>query len=179
MSLEPRVLAKIDNHLRSELRSRKSTLTARVPVSEAQWAVWKRYCDMVGVSVGGGLALLVDHELASVVEEEVATLTESVKAREATVAQREAELAAREETVAKRERECAFRERQLASWQRALDRRRSHLDSREKAIDVLATTSQTRTPLGSRSRPGRNEACWCSSGKKYKNCHLDSDRTLG
>jgi hypothetical protein len=22
---------------------------------------------------------------------------------------------------------------------------------------------------------GRNDACWCGSGKKYKKCHLDSD----
>jgi hypothetical protein len=24
-------------------------------------------------------------------------------------------------------------------------------------------------------RPGRNEPCWCGSGKKYKRCHLDAD----
>ncbi|MCC6623175.1 MAG: SEC-C domain-containing protein [Deltaproteobacteria bacterium] len=24
-------------------------------------------------------------------------------------------------------------------------------------------------------KPGRNEACWCGSGKKYKKCHLDED----
>jgi uncharacterized protein YecA (UPF0149 family) len=23
---------------------------------------------------------------------------------------------------------------------------------------------------------GRNDACWCGSGKKYKRCHLDRDR---
>ncbi len=23
---------------------------------------------------------------------------------------------------------------------------------------------------------GRNETCWCGSGKKYKRCHLDKDR---
>ncbi|MBW1924128.1 MAG: SEC-C domain-containing protein [Deltaproteobacteria bacterium] len=22
---------------------------------------------------------------------------------------------------------------------------------------------------------GRNDLCWCGSGKKYKRCHLDSD----
>lgn len=35
-------------------------------------------------------------------------------------------------------------------------------------------------PLASRRgsvvRPGRNEPCWCGSGRKYKKCHLDSDR---
>ena len=23
---------------------------------------------------------------------------------------------------------------------------------------------------------GRNDTCWCGSGKKYKRCHLDADR---
>ncbi|MCK4539286.1 MAG: SEC-C domain-containing protein [Candidatus Krumholzibacteria bacterium] len=23
---------------------------------------------------------------------------------------------------------------------------------------------------------GRNESCWCGSGKKYKKCHYQSDR---
>ena len=26
--------------------------------------------------------------------------------------------------------------------------------------------------------PGRNDACWCGSGKKYKKCHMDFDRRL-
>ncbi|MCD8315941.1 MAG: type I methionyl aminopeptidase [Eggerthellaceae bacterium] len=26
--------------------------------------------------------------------------------------------------------------------------------------------------------PGRNDECWCGSGKKYKKCHLDSDERL-
>jgi len=25
-------------------------------------------------------------------------------------------------------------------------------------------------------KPGRNDPCWCGSGKKYKKCHLDADR---
>jgi methionyl aminopeptidase len=24
-------------------------------------------------------------------------------------------------------------------------------------------------------RPGRNDPCWCGSGKKYKRCHLLAD----
>jgi uncharacterized protein len=24
---------------------------------------------------------------------------------------------------------------------------------------------------GGASRPGRNDPCWCGSGKKYKRCH--------
>ena len=26
---------------------------------------------------------------------------------------------------------------------------------------------------------GRNDACWCGSGVKYKNCHEDFDNKLG
>ena len=28
-----------------------------------------------------------------------------------------------------------------------------------------------------RSKLGRNDPCWCGSGKKYKLCHLDDDLT--
>ncbi|HWB76749.1 MAG TPA: SEC-C domain-containing protein [Nannocystaceae bacterium] len=30
-------------------------------------------------------------------------------------------------------------------------------------------------PARRRERPGRNEPCWCDSGKKYKRCHADED----
>lgn len=30
-------------------------------------------------------------------------------------------------------------------------------------------------PVRRRATPGRNDPCWCNSGKKYKKCHLDSD----
>ena len=32
-------------------------------------------------------------------------------------------------------------------------------------------SDQKRTDLG------RNDLCWCGSGKKYKRCHLDKDET--
>jgi hypothetical protein len=30
-------------------------------------------------------------------------------------------------------------------------------------------------PVQRRPTPGRNDPCWCGSGKKYKKCHLDAD----
>ena len=30
-------------------------------------------------------------------------------------------------------------------------------------------------PVIARPRPGRNDPCWCGSGKKYKKCHLEAD----
>lgn len=34
-----------------------------------------------------------------------------------------------------------------------------------------------RKPARSEKRPGRNDPCWCGSGKKYKHCHLREDMT--
>jgi len=30
-------------------------------------------------------------------------------------------------------------------------------------------------PAQPRAQLGRNDLCWCGSGKKYKKCHLDKD----
>ncbi len=30
-------------------------------------------------------------------------------------------------------------------------------------------------PVRRVERPGRNEPCWCKSGKKYKKCHYAAD----
>lgn len=34
---------------------------------------------------------------------------------------------------------------------------------------------EVRRPAVRRKGPGRNDPCWCGSGKKYKRCHLDED----
>lgn len=33
-----------------------------------------------------------------------------------------------------------------------------------------------RTPMRSEKRPGRNDKCYCTSGKKYKSCCLKENR---
>ena len=40
----------------------------------------------------------------------------------------------------------------------------------EEEDDFLPQEPIRRVP-----RPGRNDPCWCNSGKKYKKCHLESD----
>ena len=50
--------------------------------------------------------------------------------------------------------------------------------SPSKEATYLETT-KPREPLRAAERPGRNEACWCGSGKKYKRCHLLEDETDG
>jgi methionyl aminopeptidase len=47
---------------------------------------------------------------------------------------------------------------------------------------VTATLGHAMTAIPTRdpvSRPGRNDACWCGSGRKYKRCHMGADRTAG
>jgi methionyl aminopeptidase len=36
---------------------------------------------------------------------------------------------------------------------------------------------EPRMDAGERGKLGRNDPCWCGSGRKYKKCHLASDRT--
>ena len=49
----------------------------------------------------------------------------------------------------------------------------------EKASLMRAYLDQVRGDLPAAEKPrrlGRNDPCWCGSGKKYKECHLDLDR---
>ena len=36
--------------------------------------------------------------------------------------------------------------------------------------------SEKRILIRGSIKPGRNDPCWCGSGRKYKKCHLDADR---
>ncbi|MFO0746891.1 MAG: SEC-C domain-containing protein [Myxococcota bacterium] len=44
-------------------------------------------------------------------------------------------------------------------------------DQNEWPPAAKAASATVRAPV----RPGRNDVCWCGSGKKYKKCHLDED----
>lgn len=67
-----------------------------------------------------------------------------------------------------------------AAQQDRLDRVRSR--RREKASLMRAYLDQAHGELSpaQKVRPlGRNDPCWCGSGKKHKKCHLDLDREAG
>ncbi|MDI9461460.1 MAG: SEC-C metal-binding domain-containing protein [Bacillota bacterium] len=40
---------------------------------------------------------------------------------------------------------------------------------------AAAAAPPAQQPVRKDHLPGRNDPCWCGSGKKYKNCHLNSD----
>jgi len=151
MGLNRQTLAKVDARLRSEMGHDEEIHLVKVPASEAVWSTWRRYCDAVGVPMGRGLAILMHQELASVVDEDLEGLAERLAEREAGIISRESELTEAAEGVRVREVEVEMRERRLAEHQ-------------EKT--PLAPLEQWIPP-----KRGRNEQCWCESGKKYKNCH--------
>jgi preprotein translocase subunit SecA len=59
-----------------------------------------------------------------------------------------------------------------------------NLQARHASMDGQMATAgageaQSRTPVRAIKRPGRNDPCWCGSGKKYKHCHMRSDNLGG
>ena len=49
------------------------------------------------------------------------------------------------------------------------------LSDENRATQEGAPDSDKPGPVKVKQRPGRNDPCWCGSGKKYKNCHLAQD----
>ena len=144
MDLDRGVLAKIDRRLLAGLRHDQTSRMVRVPVSDAMWATWKRYCAALGVSMGHGIAELIRHELlvAAAVEDESGAFVNEIESR----------LLRRSDELDRRER--------------ILDRREQDI---RKSAEILRTRIVPYQP--SRTEPGRNDRCPCGSGAKYKRCH--------
>jgi len=54
-------------------RSADGVQVVKVPVSDAVWSTWRRYCEALGMSMGAGVARLIVGELETVVEVEGTT----------------------------------------------------------------------------------------------------------
>ncbi len=178
MTLSRQVLRKIDDALRAELDEEKGEWMAKIPISGATKAVWQRYCQAAGVGMGEGVALLMLHELASVAGEDVETFADRLNTREAERNARARELEDLEKELQRRDRALFLREADLED-------REKEVAAREESVAVVEERlgQQLRAPIQSEpaGRPkrklGRNEQCWCKSGRKYKNCHLASDQS--
>jgi uncharacterized protein YecA (UPF0149 family) len=149
MTLNRQTLAKIDKQILSQMDHAEGMQLVKVPVSEAVWSTWRRYCETVGVPMGRALAVLLHQELASVVDEDLDRTGTMLGEREALVAAGEAAISSREREVATREKALAIREQRLAAQTKAL----------------------APPPMAPVPKLGRNELCWCGSGKKFKYCH--------
>jgi len=146
MALDRGTLAKIDRKVFAELGHTVATQTVKVPLSDAMWSTWRRYCEAIELTMGEGIAGLIAHELGTLVSEDQPP--GSVFAAEL--------------------------QRRLVNRSEALDIRERRLDEREQSLRASERLLRARArPLEvpSRSSVGRNDPCPCGSGYKYKRCH--------
>ena len=146
MDLDRGALAKIDRRILATLGRNEAYRIVRVPVSEATWSIWKRYCAALGLSMGRGIAGLISHEL-----EIIASLDTPGGGTFGTDLQNK-----------------------LLERSRDLDAREHHVERREGSIREAERRLRARTMPVERAphgKVGRNEPCPCGSGLKYKRCH--------
>jgi uncharacterized protein YchJ len=178
MTLSRQVLRKIDDSLRAEFDQEKGEWMAKVPISGATKVVWQRYCQAVGVGMGEGVALLMLHELASVAGEDAETLADRRSARDEELKERVQELKDRERELNQRDRALVLREADLEDRAKDLAARERNVAVVERNLaQQLRMSAPDQIPGRASRKIGRNEQCWCKSGKKYKNCHLASDQS--
>lgn len=178
MTLNRQILRKIDDALRAEFDEEKGEWMAKVPISGATKVVWQRYCQAVGVGMGEGVALLMLNELASIAGEDAERLVDRLHAQEAEMKVRAQELADRDKNLNQRERSLSLREAELEDRQKEVAARERNVAAIEQTLPRrLSAPARPQLAGSSKQKLGRNELCWCNSGKKYKNCHLTSDQS--
>jgi hypothetical protein len=68
MALDRGMLARIDRRVLTELDHSDGVQVVKVPLSDAVWSTWRRYCDALGLTMGQAVAGLISHELTTVVQ---------------------------------------------------------------------------------------------------------------
>lgn len=63
MALDRGRLARIDRRVLAELNHSDGMQVVKVPLSDAVWSTWRRYCDALDVTMGQAVAGLITHEL--------------------------------------------------------------------------------------------------------------------
>ena len=147
MGLDRGTLARIDRRLLTEFNHSDGVQLVKIPASDAVWSTWKRYCEALGLTMGTGIAALMEHELEMVVGDgpgDAVVLVEALADRSDRLERRVVDL---EAELASRERELTF------TGQRLEDLERRPVWS------------------GDIRKVGRNDPCPCRSGVKYKRCH--------
>jgi hypothetical protein len=163
MDLDRGTLARIDRRLMARLDQDETFRMVRVPVTEAQWSTWKRYCGATGISMGRAIMTLIERELVSI-------FGESTGGGPLALAERaEEQLAAREAQLAVRERAVEACEVRLRGWNDRLRLWHGELKALKQRTEVAS--KQAARPMETASKVGRNERCPCGSGLKYKHCH--------
>lgn len=138
MDLDRGLLAKIDRRLLADLEHEQISRMVRVPVSDAMWATWRRYCAAVGLPMGRAIAELITRELQSVAASDDPTVVFMDRL---------------ESRVLARAEELDGRERRLEERERSVRQAEQRLRARTMPLEP--------TP---ELRVGRNEPCPCGSG---------------
>lgn len=150
MALDRGMLARIDRRVLTELDHSDGVQVVKVPLSDAVWSTWRRYCDALDITMGQAVASLISHELATVVDET-------------------------SENAFDFQRVSQKRTNRLEVWERELDDRTTQL----RRVEVLLREREARlqrsraavSGVRAAVKVGRNERCPCGSGLKYKRCH--------
>lgn len=148
--LDRGILARVDRRVFVELDHSAGVQAVKVPVSDAVWSTWRRYCEALDLTMGQAVAVLVGHELATVVDEAPDRVFDLQSAMED-----------RADRLDDRERELDERENRLRRAEDLLREREARL--RQKSAPASGAVAPARV--------GRNAACPCGSGFKYKRCH--------
>ena len=154
MALDRGTLSRIDRRVFAELAHTAGVQAVKVPVSDALWSAWRRYCEAVGVSMGEGVAGLIVHELDTVVGDEGDVSDVFVEQVARQVEERASRLDARERELDTRAEQLRKKEVHLAAWEQQIRAQR-----------------MSGAPVRAVTKVGRNERCPCGSGLKYKYCH--------
>ena len=154
MVLDRGTLTRIDRRVLAELAHSGGVQAVKVPVSDAVWSTWRRYCEAIGLSLGEGVAGLIAHELGTV----VGAGGDAGEVFAEQVARRAGERASRLDA----------RERELDTRAEQLRRKEVHLAAWEHQIRAERLSG---APIRAVTKVGRNERCPCGSGLKYKRCH--------
>jgi preprotein translocase subunit SecA len=73
------------------------------------------------------------------------------------------------EVAAAREAEAKAAQASVIDFTRSIQKRKEH--ELEQLQMLGAETSTTNQPVIAKKQPGRNDPCYCGSGKKFKKCH--------
>ncbi len=122
----------------------------KVPLSDATWSTWRRYCEAVGLTMGEAIGGLIDHELRTVID---------ATAGEVFVGRAEQRMVAREEGFAIRQRDLEAREEGVRGREKLLGTREGQL----RAMELGIRTGVSHKPRAAERRDtvGRNERCPC------------------
>jgi len=159
MALDRGTLTRIDRRVFAELDHAGGVQAVKVPVSDAMWSTWRRYCAAIGLSMGEGVAGLIGHELETVVgagDDAGDVFAEQITRQ-----------------VEERASRLEVRERELDTRAERLRNKEAHLTAWEQQIRTQRLSAARARVV---TKVGRNERCPCGSGRKYKHCHGVADR---